>query len=184
MAKSPRRSAAQREGRFQHAAPNGSDPDTGIIGRRPEGISAGRPAAPTATRHLATGVPFATPELDRTPGWEQLAHHLGLRNHDGPRSARSVTHVVNGWRVLTLRMPPCRSRDRTSCRVPSLAGPILDTLADGAALLIDEIDASIHPDLVVHPIDLFQDPQTNQLRTAGAQCTRYKNPRQPRASGT
>lgn len=43
----------------------------------------------------------------------------------------------------------------------SLIGPILDVLKEGSVLLIDELDASLHPDLVAVLINLFQDPSTN-----------------------
>lgn len=44
----------------------------------------------------------------------------------------------------------------------SLIGPILDALDRGRVLLIDELDASLHPHLVARVIRIFQDPQTNQ----------------------
>ena len=43
----------------------------------------------------------------------------------------------------------------------SLIGPILDVLKEGSVLLIDELDASLHPDLVAVLINLFQDSSTN-----------------------
>ena len=42
-----------------------------------------------------------------------------------------------------------------------LVGPVLDALANGSILLVDEIDASLHPHLVARLVDLFQDPKTN-----------------------
>lgn len=43
----------------------------------------------------------------------------------------------------------------------SLIGPVLEVLHKGSLLLIDELDASLHPDLVAVLINLFQDPATN-----------------------
>lgn len=43
----------------------------------------------------------------------------------------------------------------------SMIGPILQVLEDGSVLLIDELDGSLHPDLVAVLINLFQDPSTN-----------------------
>lgn len=43
----------------------------------------------------------------------------------------------------------------------SMIGPILKVLKKGSVLLIDELDASLHPDLVAVLINLFQDPSTN-----------------------
>ncbi|MDD9964121.1 MAG: ATP-binding protein [Gammaproteobacteria bacterium] len=42
-----------------------------------------------------------------------------------------------------------------------LAGPVLDALDTGCTLLVDELDASLHPLLVAKLIDLFQSPTTN-----------------------
>ena len=47
-----------------------------------------------------------------------------------------------------------------------LIGPVLLALQDGRILLLDEIDASLHPRLSSRLIEIFQDPQTN---TRGAQ---------------
>ena len=42
-----------------------------------------------------------------------------------------------------------------------LVGPVLDALEHGHLLLVDEIDASLHPLLVARLIQLFQSPDTN-----------------------
>ena len=42
-----------------------------------------------------------------------------------------------------------------------LVGPVLHALATGSVLLADELDASLHPDLVQRLIRLFQEPDTN-----------------------
>lgn len=47
-----------------------------------------------------------------------------------------------------------------------LIGPALAAIRNGRILLLDEIDASLHPRLSVRLIEIFQDPQTN---TRGAQ---------------
>jgi AAA15 family ATPase/GTPase len=45
-----------------------------------------------------------------------------------------------------------------------LVGPIVEALADGAVLLADELDASLHPALVAEIIRMFQDPKSNPRR--------------------
>jgi len=45
-----------------------------------------------------------------------------------------------------------------------LVGPVVDALADGAVLLADELDASLHPALVAQLVRLFQNPDTNPRR--------------------
>jgi AAA15 family ATPase/GTPase len=42
-----------------------------------------------------------------------------------------------------------------------LIGPLLGTLKSGAVLLLDELDASLHPTLSTQLIRLFLDPATN-----------------------
>jgi hypothetical protein len=42
-----------------------------------------------------------------------------------------------------------------------LVGPAVQALAEGAVLLLDEIDASLHPDLVAQLVRLFQEPSSN-----------------------
>ena len=43
----------------------------------------------------------------------------------------------------------------------SLIGPVLEALEGGATVLIDELDASLHPHLVQRLVGLFQDPDSN-----------------------
>ena len=43
----------------------------------------------------------------------------------------------------------------------SLIGPMLGALDEGAVVLVDELDASLHPHLVESIISMFQDPRTN-----------------------
>ncbi len=45
-----------------------------------------------------------------------------------------------------------------------LVGPVIDALGRGTVLLADEIDASLHPDLVAHLVRMFQTPETNPKR--------------------
>jgi hypothetical protein len=45
----------------------------------------------------------------------------------------------------------------------ALIGPVLATLRTGRILLLDEIDASLHPHLSAHLLALLQDPETNPL---------------------
>ena len=43
----------------------------------------------------------------------------------------------------------------------SMLGPVLDTIRSGSAVLVDELDASLHPHLVQQFIRLFQNRKTN-----------------------
>ncbi len=43
----------------------------------------------------------------------------------------------------------------------ALAGPLLDVLENGYVLVVDELDSSLHPDIIREVIDLFNDPEAN-----------------------
>jgi uncharacterized protein len=45
-----------------------------------------------------------------------------------------------------------------------LVGPVIHALSNGAVLLADELDASLHPGLVERVVSLFQSPATNPKR--------------------
>lgn len=45
-----------------------------------------------------------------------------------------------------------------------LSGPIIDTLKRGSVIILDEIDASLHPLLTIALIEMFQDPAINKNR--------------------
>jgi AAA15 family ATPase/GTPase len=46
-------------------------------------------------------------------------------------------------------------------KVIDLSGPIFDTLLDGGVLIVDELDAKLHPHLTITILKLFQLPETN-----------------------
>lgn len=46
-------------------------------------------------------------------------------------------------------------------KVIDLSGPIFDTLKEGKLLVIDELDAKLHPLITMHIVNLFNDPITN-----------------------
>jgi AAA15 family ATPase/GTPase len=59
-----------------------------------------------------------------------------------------------------------RDESNGTRRFFALAGPILDGLDQGATLVVDELECSIHPLLARKLIELFQNPSVN---THGAQ---------------
>ncbi len=42
-----------------------------------------------------------------------------------------------------------------------LVGPVIESLATGTVLLADELDASLHPDLVAQLVQLYQNPSNS-----------------------
>ena len=45
-----------------------------------------------------------------------------------------------------------------------LIGPVLQSLEDGSVFLVDELDSSLHSDLIEQLVRMFQDPETNPHR--------------------
>ena len=79
-----------------------------------------------------------------------------------PRRDLGFVHPGEGEPV-TLNLEDESAGTRTWFR---LIGPAFAALRFGRILLLDEIDASLHPRLSARLIEIFQDPQTN---TRGAQ---------------
>ena len=46
-------------------------------------------------------------------------------------------------------------------KIIDLAGPLADTLSGGKLLVIDELDAKLHPLITINLVNLFNDPKTN-----------------------
>lgn len=81
------------------------------------------------------------------------------------RAARRRPQLIH--RVANQELPFELSEESTGTRTWfALIGPALTALSSGQILLIDEIDASLHPRLSARLLELFQDPEANP---AGAQ---------------
>lgn len=71
--------------------------------------------------------------------------------------------------VITLRRSvgeadaaiPFAHESRGTQALFGLSGPVVETLRNGGVLCVDEIDASLHPLMVVELIRLFNDPESN-----------------------
>lgn len=100
---------------------------------------------------------FADPGIDDFVIAEEEAGRLG-----GSRRQLGLVHRGEGEPV-TLDLEDESAGTQTWFR---LIGPALAALRSGRVLLLDEIDASLHPRLSARLIEVFQDPQTN---TRGAQ---------------
>ena len=60
-------------------------------------------------------------------------------------------------------------------KIIDLSGPIFDTLSNGKVLIIDELDAKLHPLITTHIVNLFNNPKTNKHNAQLFICnTRYK----------
>lgn len=95
---------------------------------------------------------------------ERLGRAMRFVPDDDATSEDLVTQdqiqFVHRGRTRSVPLDPSDESQGTQVWV-SLVGPILDALANGTVLLLDAIDASLHPHLVANLIDLFQDPRNN-----------------------
>ena len=100
---------------------------------------------------------FADPGIADFVITEEESGRLG-----GPRRHLGLVHRGEGEPV-TFDLEDESAGTQTWFR---LIGPAFAALRSGQVLLLDEIDASLHPRLSARLIEIFQDPQTN---TRGAQ---------------
>jgi uncharacterized protein len=56
---------------------------------------------------------------------------------------------------------PLEEESKGTQRLFHMALPVLQTLRDGAVLLVDELEASLHPSLAQEIVNLFNNPRTN-----------------------
>jgi len=69
-----------------------------------------------------------------------------------------LTHRAGNGQTLTL---PLEEESGGTNKVFALAGPWIDVLANGYILIIDELDTSLHPELLRHLVGLINNPKTN-----------------------
>lgn len=74
---------------------------------------------------------------------------------------RSVHPVYDADRVVRSTTLPFEEESEGTKKLFALAGPIVDTLATGKILVIDEFDARLHPAVSRRLVELFHDPRTN-----------------------
>ena len=120
------------------------------------GTSEDRPAV-TDSRVAMDLLRFADPGIDDFVVTEEESERL-----EGPRRHFGLVHRGEGEPV-TFDLEEESAGTQTWFR---LIGPAFAALRFGVVLLLDEIDASLHPRLSARLIEIFQDPQTN---TRGAQ---------------
>jgi AAA15 family ATPase/GTPase len=74
-----------------------------------------------------------------------------------------TTHHVrtNDGKELVIKFSLDGDESDGTRKLVSLAGPLIDTLVGGSILVIDEMDARLHPLISRELVKLFQDPETN-----------------------
>lgn len=103
--------------------------------------------------------------LDGLP--EELKKNILEEMEQGKVLATYTVHNIldaNGKVVKTEEFPENEMESEGSKKIIQLSGPLFDTLTGGHILLVDELDARLHPILTRHIVKLFMDPRTNRHR--------------------
>ncbi len=67
----------------------------------------------------------------------------------------------NGIKISSKEFDKDKMESQGTNKLIDLAGPIFDTLSSGKLLIIDELDAKLHPLITTYIIKLFNNPDTN-----------------------
>ena len=114
-----------------------------------------------AADRAAIDIRVAPPDADTLDRLRQVARVLGTDDQsDEEVLVESELQLVHRGGGRTVAFDPEYESQGTRVWI-GLVGPVLEALAQGSVLLVDEVDASLHPHLVARLLDLFQDPETN-----------------------
>ena len=98
------------------------------------------------------------------------AADLGIKGLDignnGNIVSRHSVYGVDGSPIGDIDFQFAFAESHGTRKLFDLSGAIIDTLQNGRILVIDELDAKLHPILMRHIVELFNDPGTN---SSGAQ---------------
>lgn len=89
---------------------------------------------------------------------EPLRAYVSEQMKDSEFPEVRLTHRSAGGQSLTL---PLDQESGGTQKAFELAGPWIDVLTNGYVLTIDELDTSLHPQLMRHLVGLFNHPVTN-----------------------
>ena len=114
-----------------------------------------------AASATAVDIKIVPPDADTLERLRQIAHRqVGDTADDEEFMVESELQLLHRGDNCTVAIPPEDESQGTKVCL-GLAGPVLEVLAKGSVLLVDEIDTSLHPHIVARLIDLFQDAKTN-----------------------
>ena len=93
------------------------------------------------------------------------AADLGIKGLDignkGNIVSRHSVYGVDGSPIGDIDFQFAFAESQGTQKLFDLSGAIIDTLRNGRILVIDELDAKLHPILMRHIVELFNDPETN-----------------------
>ncbi|MBI1267725.1 MAG: AAA family ATPase [Cryomorphaceae bacterium] len=102
-------------------------------------------------------IPGSAPEFMKTQ-W--------MQRYSGTRSIKLKTEHKKfdgqGRIIGTVWLDNDENESEGTKKVIDLSGPIFDTLINGKILIIDELDAKLHPLITMHIVQMFNDPELNQ----------------------
>lgn len=106
-------------------------------------------------------------EIDTLPIPNEMREQLRKAESPLKRVGLRASHRVYGSDQAaagTAEFDFARDESEGTKKYFCLSAPILDTLGHGKVLVIDELDASLHPMLTREMVQLFNDPQRNPKR--------------------
>jgi hypothetical protein len=114
-----------------------------------------------AADRTAVDIKVVPPDADTLERLRQIARVLGGDDtNDDHVVVEGELQLLHRGSERNVAFEPEDESEGTQVWI-GLVGPVIEALANGTVLLVDEIDASLHPHLVARLIDLFQDPRTN-----------------------
>jgi len=90
---------------------------------------------------------------------EPIRAYFTEQMKDSEIAEASLTHSAKNGQKLTL---PLSEESGGTNKIFALAGPWIDVLTNGYILIIDELDTSLHPELLRHLVRLINNPKVNQ----------------------
>ncbi|MCX5200267.1 ATP-binding protein [Streptomyces sp. NBC_00237] len=111
------------------------------------------------------GVEWGEADEGLSPDWYRITRPVTGEAPRASTAAKYTSGAAQVWIEQRGRHGPVKLylRDQSEGTQVLLdyAGPVLSTLEGGGLLVVDEVDASLHPRLTAHLIRLFQNPASN-----------------------
>lgn len=114
------------------------------------------------TRFMVKKVDVPKEVIEKAP--ESIKSELEKNGASGTFVLSLTTHNVyseDGMVVGERNFPKNKMESEGTKKVIEMSGPIFDTLKDGKTLIVDELDAKLHPILTRNIVLLFMDPKKN-----------------------